>query len=422
MGISEHSAAAGVDDEGASRRRPGRRTLLTGGLALAVAGGAGWALSRHGRKPGAAAPADPPRPLREAPTPIAPRPDSGAPKPLWSHTADEDLVPASTLVANGTLVTLGSHLTAIDTATGTVRWAGQGVNTLYTAAGAGFVFVGSFQGATGYEAATGTESWRNINREANADDLTTVYALRADDNVLYTVAHARPARATTAPTPVLVAFSIDTHEKLWSQPLTVGDRAQYLNCAVEGGNFYHTDGNCDLVARNGQDGRQLWRAQTGAVDTIPPAADDGQAYCLAGKKALRAVNLADGRTLWEIDAADGATGTFPPVTAANGVVYGGNGTAAACAWNARTGRQLWTCPMPFRPSETEPVLVQDTLFVAGLGTEGVHAVDAKTGRPRWTFTVDTYPVTRENQKWGLATDGQRLLAKLGSTIFALPPA
>ncbi|MGW2372963.1 PQQ-binding-like beta-propeller repeat protein [Kitasatospora sp. NPDC001683] len=422
VGISDHSTTSDVDDAGGSRRRPSRRALLTGGAALAVAGGAGWMLSRrHGGKPEASAPTDPPTPLRDSPAPMVPNPDSGAPKPLWSFTPDEDLVPASTLVSNGTLFTLSSHLTAVDTATGTVKWTGKGVNTLYTAAGAGRVFVGSFQGATGYDAATGAETWNTVNRESNADDLSNVYALRADDKVLYALADAKPNGATTAPRPVILAFSIDTHEKLWSVPLEVGERAQYINNAVVGGNLYYTNGRCDLVARSGRDGRQLWLVETGATDTIPPAVADGQAYCLTGTNGLRAVSLADGRRLWEAKLVDGATGTFPPVTAANGVVYGGNGTTAVCAWDARTGRQIWTCPVPFRPSATEPVLVQDTLFVAGQGIEGVHAVDVKTGRLRWTFAVNTYQVTLENRNWALATDGQRLLAKLGSTVFALPP-
>ncbi len=60
--------------------------------------------------------------------------------------------------------------------------------------------------------------------------------------------------------------------------------------------------------------------------------------------------------------------------------------------------------------------------MADVAADGVHAVDVRTGRPRWTFTVDALPPAAVNQPWGLATDGQRLLAKLGSTVFALPPA
>ncbi|MBV6700313.1 hypothetical protein KV557_24940 [Kitasatospora aureofaciens] len=30
--------------------------------------------------------------------------------------------------------------------------------------------------------------------------------------------------------------------------------------------------------------------------------------------------------------------------------------------------------------------------------------------------------TTQTRTWGLGTDGQRVLAKLGSTVFALPPA
>ncbi|SOB88433.1 PQQ-binding-like beta-propeller repeat protein [Streptomyces sp. 1331.2] len=432
MGISDRPAAEDAEAAGTAGgagvppRRPGRRALLAGGIALAVAGGAGLALSRRDGGPSQAAPAaaDSPSttPLRESPTPMAPRADSGAPEPLWTFTSDADLVPASTLVANGTLFTLSSHLTAIDTATGSVKWAGKGVNTLYTAAGAGLVFVGSFQGATGYDAATGAETWLNVNRQANADDLSNVSVLRADDKVLYAVARVRPVGATTSPKLDLLAFSIDTHEKLWSLPVEVGAGPQYLHHAVADGNLYYTDGRCNLVARNGQDGRQLWLVETGATSSITPAVADGRAYCRTGSNGLRAVNLADGRRLWEISTADGGTKAFPPVTAASGTVYGGNGTAAACAWDSRTGQQLWTSPMPFRPTMTEPVLVQDTLFVAGLAGDGVHAVDVRTGRPRWTFTVDAISPAAQNQPWGLATDGQRLLAKLGSTVFALPAA
>jgi hypothetical protein len=45
-------------------------------------------------------------------------------------------------------------------------------------------------------------------------------------------------------------------------------------------------------------------------------------------------------------------------------------------------------------------------------------VNTQSAAIRWTFKTD--PLSSPDQVWELNTDGQRLFAGLGNTIFALP--
>ncbi|WP_035846887.1 protein kinase domain-containing protein [Kitasatospora azatica] len=416
--------------------RPSRRGLLLAGggvLALAAAGGAGWALSGSGGgKPSAngspTAPASPSPQVTSfpnstasgtpAPAPTSARPDGVPPSPLWTYPAQGRLAYAPVRISNGVLHPPGDALVGLDASTGAVLWSRREVSATYLGSGGGRAFVSTFNGVAGYDSRSGVPNWQSVTKFPDGRTISASTLLGADDHTVFLLGTLLPAgEVTTSGTDGVFGFSLDGKDQVWFQPRKKGTDP-LVDSLVAGGNLYYTDDQDNLVARSGGDGRQVWFATTGAKAAFPPAADDTQAYCLAESTGLQAVRLSDGVQQWEIKVPAGEKRMFTPVTAAGGVVYGGDGTSAVTAWDAKTGKPLWSCPLP-RPASglVPPVLVHETLFVPGRGAEGVYAVDIKQAKIRWTFKngLDT------GDDWFLATDGERLYATFASTVYALPP-
>ncbi|MFE9429133.1 PQQ-binding-like beta-propeller repeat protein [Kitasatospora sp. NPDC006697] len=348
---------------------------------------------------------------------MAVQPGGGAPDPLWSYTSKADFGSSNLAVAGGRVYVVSDRLTAVDAATGAVAWNGEYIDGLLAAAGGGLVFVGSPNSLTGYDQATGKSAWRPRYSGPSSPSYSLVQALCADDELAYGITWGQ--NGLNGQATKLVAWSIESGVESWSQELRPGQQRYGVQHGLRDGRIYHNDGQFTIIARSTKDGQQLWSTPTGADFAITPVTDGDRLYCLAGKDGLQALSTATGSRQLLIRQKGGADGSFGQVTAVNGVVYGFPGDQSVCAWSAKTGEQLWECPLPFRPSDVnQPVLVQNTLFVVGTGIDGVTAVDAGSGAIRWRFRTD--PLSSPSEEWALTTDGRRLFAGLGTTLFALP--
>ncbi|MDH6112565.1 outer membrane protein assembly factor BamB [Kitasatospora sp. MAP12-15] len=403
--------------------RPSRRGLLLGGgglVALAAAGGAAWALGGSGS--GKAAKAATTTPKTGTAQPVVPvpsqsRPDGVPPQPLWTYAAQGRLTATPALVAGNVLHPPGAGLVAVDTVTGKEVWARRDVSAMDAVISSGRVYLDTFQNVVGYDSASGKQSWQSATKDPSGQLITPSAMLGADDHAVYLLANVSPPAVGSTGTDGVLAFSVASQQQLWFQPRKKGTDP-LVDASANGGNIYYTDDQDNLVARSGQDGKQLWFASTGAAAAYPFAVDATQAYCLVNNDGLQAVRLSDGVQQWALKVPAGEQLMYTPVTVANGVVYGTDGTATVVAWDAKSGKVLWSCPVPQRPSAmTPPLLLKETLFVPGTGAEGLYAIDIKAAKIRWTFKngLDS------GDDWYLATDGERLFATFGATVYALPP-
>lgn len=349
--------------------------------------------------------------------PVQTRPDGVPPQPLWTYNAQGRLSSAPVLVANGMIHPQGEALVAVDAVTGKERWSRRDVNAMYSAVGGGLVFTTVFNSVTGYDSQTGQPTWTSPTKDASGNLYSPDHLLGADDKAVFLLGALLPPGVGTTGTDGVLAFSIATKQQLWFQPRKKGTDS-FVSSLVAGGDLLYTDDQQNLVARSSQDGRQLWFATTGSQADFKPSADSTQAYCLVDSNGLQAVRLSDGAQQWANKVPSTERRMFTPVAAVNGVVYGSDGTASVSAWDAKTGKQLWTCPLPRRPSPMSlPIVIKDTLFVPGSGDEGVYAVDTRQAKIRWTFKNGL----NSGDDWYLSTDGERLFAKYGPTVYALPP-
>ncbi|MER5641653.1 protein kinase [Kitasatospora sp. NPDC002227] len=412
-------ARAGSVPVSGSLSRRGLLATGSGVLALAAAGGAGWALSTHGAGHGATA--------GNAPSRSAAGADGPPPKPLWTYSSKGSPAGAPVLCSGIYLVPPGSQPVAISADTGQEVWAhgspdGRDGMTL----GGRLVFVGlPGGGAVGFETATGTIVWGSPGKDPKGWVYTKGSLLGASAEVVFMLVTVAPSWAEAAAGIEGVAgFSVATREQIWFQREKRAAGRQ-VNGLVVGDAVWYTDSQDNLVSRNGRDGRLLWSAATGpgtgtgtGTGFPPVVGGDLDGFCPAEGTGLQAIRQADGSQKWKIQVPANENRRFTPVTVQHGVLYGSDGTSAATAWDSRTGKALWSCPLPAPPSPlTPPVVVQETLFVAGPTGQGVHAIDVRRGRIRWTYASGS----DLGQDWYLAGDSERLYATYGSTVHALPP-
>lgn len=184
-------------------------------------------------------------------------------------------------------------------------------------------------------------------------------------------------------------FEIDprTGEVLWRKRT---DGVVWEDPAVAAGVLYVADDADAVHAVDAENGDVLWRFDAGnEIDTKPLFAA-GNVYFGSKDGTLYAVDADTGREAWkhrfdgpEWNPAVADNAGYPIV--ADGVVYYEN-TVYVCAFDADTGRPLWT----YEPGLEGGVMLLDVrdgqvLFRDGpdVGDETMYALDARTGEPLW---------------------------------------
>jgi outer membrane protein assembly factor BamB len=116
--------------------------------------------------------------------------------------------------------------------------------------------------------------------------------------------------------------------------------------AIRGSTLYLLDDDAMLRAIQKTSGRILWRQKVGRLAAASPAVGDGRVYAVA----LEGTGSTSGRI---------------------------------AAYDARTGRQVWSRALPSR-AESSPLLRKGVVYF-GSESGTVYALDARTGRTRWTY-------------------------------------
>jgi polyvinyl alcohol dehydrogenase (cytochrome) len=178
---------------------------------------------------------------------------------------------------------------------------------------------------------------------------------------------------------------------------------------------------------------EAWRVDGLAGVTSTPATWGGTAYVGTWSGAARAINLADGSTLWErqLTPGTGPTGMVddsPLVTADR--VYLGDAQGRLHALDRATGAVVWSerlDPHPLTRIFSSPVLVDDLLVVGVASVElalpvsdftfrgSVVGLDAATGAERWRLPTSSGTDGAGVSVWSsAAVDRERGLAYIGT--------
>jgi outer membrane protein assembly factor BamB len=156
-----------------------------------------------------------------------------------------------------------------------------------------------------------------------------------------------------------------------------------------------------VVALDRRDGKERWRAQVTSEVLAPPAVGDGVVVVQSVDGRVAAFAADSGKSLWTFERSEPALslrGTSTPVLVADAVLAG-FGSGKLVALNLRDGRLLWEVPVAEPHGRTEierlidvdtPVLVTARALIAAAYQGKIEAVSLENGRLLWSREISTY--------------------------------
>jgi eukaryotic-like serine/threonine-protein kinase len=172
---------------------------------------------------------------------------------------------------------------------------------------------------------------------------------------------------------------------------------------VGGGRIYR-----GIYALNASTGEKIWNHTTSwyqnSVILSTPAVADDMIFYAAQSNGLYALSLATGAELWH----SGISATESSPTIANGkVLIGSFSFPNVHAFDAKSGRQLWT----FSTQDdvlSSPAIVDGVAYF-GSNDRNIYALDIANGRKIWNYStgdsVISAPAVGKNEIFICSTDG-----------------
>ena len=167
--------------------------------------------------------------------------------------------------------------------------------------------------------------------------------------------------------------------------------AHYLRVEFASGNAHYTRSTEFFFEP--ANGLTAWRAYLAASSKVTPAVADGVVYVGANDGYLRAFNAQTGKELWSADT--GAEILAEPFVD-GGQVYSANGQGVVSAYT-KAGTKVWS----FTAGDavySSPVMA-DGKVIFGCNDGWLYALDAVTGKPAWVNKDGTYTVESKPFVW-----------------------
>ena len=167
--------------------------------------------------------------------------------------------------------------------------------------------------------------------------------------------------------------------------------AHYLRVEFASGNAHYTRSTEFFFEP--ANGPTAWRAYLAASSKVTPAVAEGVVYVGANDGNLRAFNAQTGKELWSADT-DAEILAEPLVDGDK--VYSANGLGVVSAYTT-AGKQVWS----FTAGDavySSPVMA-DGKVVFGCNDGWLYALDAATGKPAWVNKDGTYTIESKPFVW-----------------------
>lgn len=411
------------DDAGMSRRRLFAVSGAAAGAVALAAGGGLWAwLGSRGEDGGGASGAG--QPALEA-----------APDALWKADLELPLVGSAPLPVNAMLVMATGRTTS-----GIFRQDGkhlgnvQGFTQVWRVATDGKVLYAVGKPDAPDKAlavvplslASGKEQAPLVRLPAYDGTNTLNQILGVADNTVFLYAKAAGSGQWS-----VVAASLKTGKELWRQPAAAPTEEQVQLGrptpigvkAVRGGillwQHAETSGALRVSVHDAGSGAERWNVSVEAPGAAPgrPATDDDRVYI--GAKAVHALRLTDGASVWvfgaDRDAGEvGARRRYGMPAVRDGVVYAVEGTRGVVAISAVFGTLQWADILPegTKPNrDIAPVVTPSHIYT--MDATGLRAVRIRTQAPVWHYRTSAYALTPD-------PDGKRLYLREEKKLIALP--
>ena len=282
-------------------------------------------------------------------------------------------------------------ISAIDAATGAIRWTFRGGgmlvmalsgDTLYAASSAGDVYA--------LDARDGHIRWQ---RKDDSRAFFTSCVVSGD--TLYTTANVYGA---TGFAPGVYAFDASTGALRWrvdARGFIVGGMSMaanhlyYATVATDSGS-----GATTVYALRADDGATTWRATIAAGVRWPLSADTSQIYVSSMDGAVEALGASDGALRWRrvISPAGEPLSTVAP----NGqTLYVGDGRGDVYALRTRDGSQVWKRAFPNTATDPgtmvyTPSVVGGAIYLSSVYSSDIYALRSSDGSTLWRYDTLGY--------------------------------
>lgn len=177
--------------------------------------------------------------------------------------------------------------------------------------------------------------------------------------------------------------------------------------STDGQRLYFASRDKHLYALNIANGKEVWNIEAKDIMTATPAVYRDVVIFAAYDGSIAAVKRKDGKAVWKYDAKLPVAGD---IAVSDGQVFAGSRTYDLIALDAATGNEEWKHYYWLSWIESPPVVRDGIVYTGSSDATKVYAIDAKSGRSKWETHVPGWAWARTaiNDRWVIAaTVGQR---------------
>ncbi|HYI94433.1 MAG TPA: PQQ-binding-like beta-propeller repeat protein [Bryobacteraceae bacterium] len=311
-----------------------------------------------------------------------------APRVLWTYETGDAVESSAAIVGGVVYVGVGTgEVVALDLQTGKLRWkykAGEGIGESSPAVVGGVVYIGDLTGTLhAINAADGKPKWVfKTAGEIKSSPVVTEgkVIVGSYDGSLYAVDAATGAQA----------WQYRTGAQVHATPAVVGGLTFISGC----------DGI--LRAIRIADGKQAYEVQIGSYTGASPAIHGQFAYFGTFDNEVMGADLQKRKIAWRYENPKLKFPFYATAAVVNGKVYIGGRDKLMHAFDAKSGKELWSFATKARIDSSAVVTPDGRLFF-GSNDGNLYAVDAATGKEVWKFSAGA-PISASP-----AMDGDRIV-------------
>lgn len=172
------------------------------------------------------------------------------------------------------------------------------------------------------------------------------------------------------------AFAPDTGEEVWHYR---NDQLLFGSPSAANGLVVIGDETGAVTGIDGKNGREVWQVNIGGEVYATPAIRDGVVLVATAKPTLVALDLQTGKEVWRAESG----GISSPAIAGDRVFLGGDDQSLR-AYDLKSGQLDWSSPLGY-PIRSSATLADGAVFVGSGPT--LTALDQDDGKTLWTFVT-----------------------------------
>jgi outer membrane protein assembly factor BamB len=224
----------------------------------------------------------------------------------------------------------------------------------------------------------------------------------------------------------LTTFDAGSGSRRWQRRFTLPNEGTNSlfggGASFDNGNLFVTTGLGEVAALDAATGNEIWRVKPAGPLRGSPTIAFGAVYVMTQDNQIHALNVEDGKPLWNESGSSGQTGVFGVAAAAagQGTVIAGYSTGELVAYRYENGRTLWSDALArtsiatavgvLTDVDADPIIDNGRVYALGQGGR-MAAYELVSGQRIWELNLAGISTPAVAGDWIFTlTDDNRLLA------------